>query len=129
MASEVKDRDMIVLRDTEDRGSIKVTDEVVMIIAGLAATEVEGVTAMNDNMTKEIISRLGINSLSKGVKITTVGSAVKIDLKISVDFGVSIPKVSQAVQERVKNAVETMTGLQVESVSVRIAGLNIDKNE
>jgi len=108
--------------------NVKISDEVIATIAALAATEVEGVAAMSGNITKDLISKLGMKSLSKGVKIELDNEIVEVYLALQVDYGYSIPKVSEAVQDKVKTAIETMTGLSVSGVNIRIASVNVDKN-
>lgn len=102
-------------------GEIQIADEVVAIIAGLAATEVEGVDSMVGNITNEIVSKLGMKNLSKGVRISMEGGKVSVALALNIAYGYSIPAVSGKVQEKVKNAIENMTGLEVSRVDVRIA--------
>lgn len=108
-------------------GEVRVADEVVAIIAGLAATEVEGVESMNGNITNEIVSKLGLKTLSKGVKVTVSESSVVVDLALCIKYGVEIPKVSAKVQEKVRTAIESMTGLTVSAVNVKIAGIGLEK--
>lgn len=108
-------------------GEVQIADDVVAIIAGLAATEVEGVYAMADNITNELVSKLGMKNLSKGVKVVVGENGVSVDLTLCLDYGYSIPKVCTKVQDKVKNAIETMTGLNVTEVNVRIASVNIEK--
>ncbi len=110
-------------------GQIQIADEVVSIIAGLAATEVEGVAFLGNNITNEIISRLGMKVLSKGVKVEIVDQVVSVDLVLHISYGYSIPSVSEAVQEKVKTAIETMTGLEVSDINVRIAGVDMGEQE
>ena len=112
--------------DIQSIGNVQIADEVVAVIAGLAATEVEGVNKMYGNITNEIVSKLGMKKLSKGVKILINQDIVDVDLKLVLDYGVNIAKVSEEVQDRVKSAIETMTGLNVEEVNIRIAGIQID---
>ena len=109
----------------EDVGQVQIADEVVAVIAGLAATEVEGVAKMSGNITNEIVSKLGMKKLSKGVKVTITGTQV-VTLNLVLSYGVSIPKTSQEVQDKVKSAIETMTGLTVSEVNIRIAGIQMD---
>ena len=101
-------------------------DEVVAIIAGLAATEVDGVESMAGNITNELVSKLGMKNLSKGVKVHVGENDVTVNLALNIKYGCEIPKVSAAVQDRVKTAIETMTGLEVSEVNIKIAGVNID---
>lgn len=109
-------------------GEVKVADEVVAIIAGLAATEVEGVSSMAGDITNEIVSMLGMKSLSKGVKVFVDATTVSVDLTLNLKYGYGIPDVCSKVQERVKTAIENMTGLEVTDVNVKIADVDIDKN-
>lgn len=102
-------------------GEIQIADEVVAITAGLAATEVEGVSSMAGNITNDIISRLGPKNLSRGVRVFMDNRKVSVDVALNISYGYSIPEVSAKVQEKVKNAIETMTGLDVAAVNVRIA--------
>lgn len=110
-------------------GQVQIADEVVAIIAALAATEVDGVEKMSGNITNGIISKLGMKSLSKGVKVQVVEGKVLVDLTLELKYGVSLPKVCRNVQERVKSAIETMTGLTVEEVNVKISGIAMQKEE
>lgn len=129
MTKEFEDKgNNYTIHENVNIGEVRVADEVVAIIAGLAATEVAGVSSMAGNITNELVSKLGMKNLSKGVKVTVNETSVSVELALNLDYGVGIPDVSARVQEKVKNAIETMTGLQVSSVNVRIAGVNIDKN-
>ncbi len=110
-------------------GQVQIADEVVAIIAALAATEVDGVEKMSGNITNGIISKLGMKSLSKGVKVQVIEGKVLVDLTLELKYGVSLPKVCRNVQERVKSAIETMTGLTVEEVNVKISGIAMQKEE
>ena len=107
-------------------GEVQIADEVVAVIAGLAATETDGVAKMSGNITNEIVSKLGMKKLSKGVKVTITGTQVDVTLNLVLNYGVSIPKTSQEVQDKVKSAIETMTGLTVSEVNIRIAGIQMD---
>ena len=109
-------------------GEVKVADEVVAIIAGLAATEVDGVSSMAGNITNEIVSRLGMKNLSKGILVEVLDDEVKVDVAINIDYGYSIPDVSSKVQEKVKSTIENMTGLTVAVVNVRIASVDMGDN-
>ena len=110
-----------------DYGQIKIADEVVGIIAGLAATEVKGVAGMSGGLAGGITEMLGRKNLSKGVKVEVGERETAIDLYIIVEYGVKIPEVAWEIQEGVKNAVETMTGLNVVEVNINIQGVNIEK--
>lgn len=121
--------DSNVIFEDKDFGEVQIADDVVATIAGLAATDVEGVYAMHTNITNEIVGKLGVKNLSKGVKITIEEGKVYVDLGITMKYGFSIPDTAKAVQEKVKSAIENMTGLEVALVDVRICGVNIDNME
>ncbi len=116
-----------VQRMVNDIGTIKITDEVVAIIAGIAAMEVPGVTSMSGGIAGGIAEALGRKNLSKGVKVEVGEKEAAIDLFIIVEYGYRIPEVAWTIQERVKNAVEDMTGLNVVEVNIHIQGVNIEK--
>ncbi len=106
-------------------GEVKIADEVVAIIAGLAATEVEGVASMAGNATRELVSKLGVKSLSKGVKVDVLEGIVTVSLALNLKYGYSIKNITMKVQEKVKTAIENMTGLEVADVNIRVAGVEI----
>jgi len=120
-----EDRKSIKIKEGE-MGEVKVAEEVLAIVAGLAATEVEGVSSMAGNITNELVSKLGMKNLSKGVRIETDEEGIRVAIAINIAYGYSIPEVSQKVQERVTNAINNMTGLKTESVNVRIASVDMD---
>ena len=113
---------------SDQLGEVKIADEVVAIIAGLAATEVDGVSSMAGNITNEIVSRLGMKNLSKGILVEVLDDEVKVVVAINIDYGYSIPDVSSKVQEKVKSTIENMTGLTVAVVNVRIASVDMGDN-
>ncbi len=114
---------------SDEKGQVQISNEVVTIIAGLAATEVKGVASMVGNITNELVSKLGIKNLSKGVKITIEDDAVNVDLALNLDYGFSIPKTCGQVQEKVKTAIESMTGLKVENVNIKIANVTMENGK
>ncbi len=128
MAKEHEDTMSYAIHDEHTIGEVQIADEVVAIIAGLAATEVKGVASMYGNITNELVAKLGMKNLSKGVKISVDGESVSVDLAINLEYGYAIPEVASAVQERVKSAIENMTGLEVSDVNIRIAGVDLEED-
>lgn len=110
--------------NTTDLGSIKIADDVVSIIAGLAATEVEGVAGMSGGIAGGIAEMLGKRNLSKGVKVEVGEKQAAIELYIIVRFGARIPDVAWKIQENVKKAIESMTGLEVMKINVHVQGVS-----
>jgi uncharacterized alkaline shock family protein YloU len=113
---------------SDEIGDIRVSEEVVAIIAGIAATEVEGVSSMAGNITNEIVSKLGMKNLSKGIFVEVLDEEIKVDVALNIAYGYAIPEISAKVQERVKTSVENMTGLTVAVVNIRIASVDMGNN-
>lgn len=105
-------------------GELRIANEVVAIVAGLAATEVEGVAGMSGGIAGGIAEMLGRKNLSKGVRVEVGEQEAAVDIFVVVDYGVRIPEVAWQIQESVKRAVETMTGLQVVEVNVHVQGVH-----
>uniref|UniRef100_UPI0040572B2C Asp23/Gls24 family envelope stress response protein n=1 Tax=Acetatifactor sp. TaxID=1872090 RepID=UPI0040572B2C len=122
------DNSTLVLKEEENVGAVQIADDVVAMIASLATTEVEGVSAMAGNITNELMSKVGMKNLTKGVKVDVFENNVTIDLAVTMEYGYNIPATCQKVQAKVKSAVENMTGLNCTDVNIRIAGVNM-KND
>lgn len=113
----------------QDAGAVRIADDVVSVIAGMAASEVEGIAGMSGGIASGLTERLGIKHLQRGVKVEVGEREAAIDLYVMVDYGARIPEVAQRVQERVKSAVESMTGLKVVEVNVHIQGVAFGDGE
>lgn len=124
-----EERTAHVVYTKDSSGQIVIADEVVAIIAGIAATEVEGVASMDGGWSGEIISRMGIKDLSRGVKLLIEDDHVSLDLSLNVKYGYSIPELSANVQDKVAQAIESMTGLNVLDVNIKIAGVVTNEND
>ena len=119
-----------IIEDSKTKvGSIKIADEVVGIIAGLAASETAGIAGMSGGVVGGIAELLGRKNLSKGVKVEVGEKEAAIDLFVVVEFGSKINEVALAVQENVKSAVENMTGLKVVEINVHVQGVIFQKEE
>ena len=123
------ERNIYTIQNDAGKGEVKIADEVVAIIAALAATEVEGVASMAGNITNELISRLGMENLSKGVKVDVLEGVVTVSLTLNLKYNYSVVEVSGKVQEKVKNAIENMTGLEVADVNIKVAGVEMENQE
>ncbi|MBR6267782.1 MAG: Asp23/Gls24 family envelope stress response protein, partial [Selenomonadaceae bacterium] len=110
-------------------GSIRIADDVVSIIAGLAATEIEGIAGMSAGLVGGIAEILGRKNFAKGVKVEVGEREAAVDLYIIVKYGVRIPDVALAAQENVKQAIETMTGLSVVEVNIHVQGVGFPEEE
>ena len=117
------------IQDLGGIGEVHIADEVVAIVAGLAATDVDGVASMAGNITNELVGKLGMKNLSKGVKVDILENIVCVDLALNIEYGYNILETSKTVQEKVKAAIENMTGLVVSDVNVRIASVEMEKEK
>lgn len=123
MGKEMNNEYKIQLENNQ--GEIIVADEVIAVITGLAAMEIEGVASMAGNATRELISKIGIKSLSKGVKVDVLEDVVTIEATLNLKYGYNVKDVSVKVQDKVKVAIENMTGLKVADVNIRVAGIEV----
>lgn len=116
--------------NVEIASNLTISEEVIGIIAGLAAAEVDGVSGMTLGFVDGINQMLGNNKkYTKGVKIELEGNDVTIDLYVIVKYGVKIPDVAFSIQNSVKNSVESMTGLNVKAVNINVQGVTFDKEK
>ena len=109
-------------------GTVQIADDVIAVIVGIAATEVEGIAALGDNITNELMNKVGIKNISKGVKVNIVENKIDVEVSLTVGYGYNIPATCAKVQEKIKNTVENMTGLKVTGVNVRIIGVDMQKD-
>lgn len=119
------DKKVVVLKDEENTGVVQIADDVVAMIASLAATEVEGVNAMAGTITNELMGKVGMKKLTKGVRVDILEGNVTVDLAITMDYGYNIPSTCASVQTKVKNAIENMTGLTCSDVNIRIMAVKV----
>ncbi len=111
----------------EENGNVNISDEVISVIASLAASEVKGVAGMCGGFGGGIVELLGKKNLSKGVKLTVTEKTVELDLSVIAEYGAKIPAVAWELQKKVKNEVEAMTGLEVSAVNISVDGVNVPK--
>ena len=125
----MEDEKNIQIEGNKSFGDVVIANEVLAIIAGIAATEVEGVHSMDGGWSGEFISKLGIKDLARGVKVQVREGEVKVDLSLNMEYGYAIPKVSDLVQDKVSASINNMTGLIVSEVNIRISGVVNKENE
>ena len=120
------ERGTYTLKEDDKLGAVQIADDVVAMIASLAATEVDGVSALVGNITNELMSKVGMKKLTKGVKVEVLEGVVSLELAIMIEYGHNIPQTCQNVQTKVKTAIENMTGLKVADVNIRVAGIEVN---
>ena len=125
----MEDEKNIQIERNNSFGDVVIANEVLAIIAGIAATEVEGVHSMDGGWSGQFISKLGIKDLARGVKVQVREGEVKLDLSLNMEYGYAIPKVSDLVQDKVSASINNMTGLNVSEVNIRISGVVNKENE
>lgn len=113
--------------DNGDYGKTVIANEVVAVIAGLAAAEISGVASMSSGLVDDITSTLGMKSSKRGVKVELVDDAAVIGISIVVNYGVRIPEVVQNIRSSVIEAVQGMTGLTVDEVNIYVQGVHLEK--
>lgn len=123
MSNDFENRSTHVIHENGQVGSVQIADEVIAIIAGLAAREVDGVASIEDRSANELAGKLGMKTAPRGVKVTVMDTSVSCDIALNLKYGCNIPELALNVQEQVKNAIENMTGLSVIDVNIRIAGI------
>ena len=120
-----EERNTYKIESDANLGEVQISDEVVAAIAGIAVMEVDGVSSMAGTQAKELIAKLGKKNLAKGVKVDILEGVATIDIALNLKYGMNIRKTTEKVQERVKTAVENMTGLTVADVNIRVAGVDM----
>lgn len=121
-----EERTNYTIKLDDNLGEVIISEEVVAVIAGLAAMDIDGVASMAGNTTREIISKLGGRSLAKGVRAEILENVTTITITLNLKYGYNIMDVSKKVQEKVKTTVENTTGLTVADVNVRVAGVEVE---
>ncbi len=128
--NEIKEEVLDTASEVEIASNLTISEDVIGIIAGLAAAEVEGVSGMTLGFVDGINQIIGSNKkYAKGVKVELEGNEVVINLYVIVKYGVKIPEVAFSIQTSVKNSVEGMTGLKVKSVNINVHGVTFDNDK
>lgn len=109
--------------ENNDLGKIEIAPEVIEVIAGIAASEVEGVAQMRGNFATGVVERLGKKNHGKGVKVELSEEGIKVDVYCSMQFGISIPSVAQKIQDNIRQALLNMTALETEEVNIHVVGI------
>lgn len=121
------DKNVITMESTDDVGQVQIADDVIAIIAEIATTEVKGVAGMGATLTADLVQTLSRKRTPKGVRVELNGSKVMLDITLIINYGEKIPEVTYEVQKKVKNSIEMMTGLEIVSINIRVAGVHFEK--
>lgn len=115
----------INLVEADEFGTVKIANDVVAMITALAVTEVDGVSDMVGTISNELMSMVGMKKQTKGVRVDIIEKNVSVDVAVNLLYGYNIPSICSRLQEKIKSAIETMTGLNVTDVNVRIVGIEM----
>lgn len=124
MSDEIKEVEL-----QEEVGSVTFNNDVIATIAGLAAVDIPGIAGMSGSIVSGVTELLGKKNLTKGVKVEVTEKDCKVNLTVVIEYGCKIPEVCENTQKSVKEAVETMTGLNVKEVNIYIQGVQVEKKE
>lgn len=117
------------MNESNGVGNVKISNDVVSIIAGIAASEIKGVIGMSSGITGGITELLGMKNQSKGIKVELNEKEASVDIFLVMEYGSDIAEVGRQVQENVKDAIENMTGLKVAAVNVNVQGIVVPKED
>ncbi|OHX48774.1 Asp23/Gls24 family envelope stress response protein [Cytobacillus oceanisediminis] len=110
-------------------GKVEIAPEVIEVIAGIAASEVEGVAQMRGNFATGVVERLGKKNHGKGVKVELTEEGIKVDVYCLMKFGVSIPSVAQKIQDNIRQALLNMTALDAQEVNIHVVGIMFENQK
>ncbi|GFZ88790.1 hypothetical protein GCM10010978_30380 [Compostibacillus humi] len=122
----MSEQPLLNVHDDSGLGKVEIAPEVIEVIAGIAATEVEGLYAMRGNFASGMAEKLGKKSHSKGVKVELTEDGISVDLYVILKFGVSIPYVAEQIQSNIRQSLKTMTSLEVSEVNVHVVGIHME---
>ncbi|MEC5422291.1 Asp23/Gls24 family envelope stress response protein [Virgibacillus sp. C22-A2] len=122
----MSEQPLLNVSDNTGLGKVEIAPEVIEVITGIAAAEVEGLYAMRGNFASGVVERFGKKSHSKGVKVELTESGILIDLFVVMNFGVSIPQVAQKIQSNIRQTLKNMTALEIDEINVHVVGIQMD---
>ncbi len=128
-SDDMSEQPLVNVSDNTGLGSVEIAPEVIEVIAGIAASEVEGLSSMRGNFATGVVERFGKKSHSKGVKVELTDNGILIDLFVVLNFGVSIPEVAQKLQTNIRNSIKNMTALEIAEINVHVVGIQMEKED
>ncbi|MUK87168.1 Asp23/Gls24 family envelope stress response protein [Ornithinibacillus sp. L9] len=123
------DQPLVNVSENTGLGKVEIAPEVIEVITGIAASEVDGLYSMRGNFATGVVERFGKKTHSKGVKVELGDNGIVIDLFVVLDFGVSIPEVAQKLQENIRQTLKTMTALEIAEINIHVVGIQMEKEE
>ncbi|GGA68074.1 Asp23/Gls24 family envelope stress response protein [Ornithinibacillus halotolerans] len=123
------EQSIVNMKENTGLGTVEIAPEVIEVIAGIAASEVEGLANMRGNFATGVVEKFGKKSHSKGVKVELTENGIVIDLFVVLEYGVSIPSVAQKIQANIRQTLKNMTSLDIVEVNVHVVGLQMEKEQ
>ncbi|MBM7584575.1 putative alkaline shock family protein YloU [Bacillus pakistanensis] len=128
--AETQNQSLLQMSEENDGlGKVEIAPEVIEVIAGIAASEVEGVSQMRGNFASGVVERLGKKNHGKGVKVELAEEGIKVDVYCIMQFGVSIPTVAQKIQDNIRQALLNMTALEADEVNIHVVGIQFENQK
>ncbi|MFD2208956.1 Asp23/Gls24 family envelope stress response protein [Virgibacillus halophilus] len=125
----MSEQPLVNVSENTGHGRVEIAPEVIEVIAGIAASEVEGLVSMRGNFATGVVERFGKKSHSKGVKVELTDNGILIDLYVLLQYGVSIPTVAQNIQTNIRQTLKNMTALDIAEINVHVVGIQMEKTE
>ncbi|MBT2214416.1 Asp23/Gls24 family envelope stress response protein [Virgibacillus dakarensis] len=125
----MSEQPLLDVSDDTGLGKVEIAPEVIEVITGIAASEVEGLSSMRGNFASGVVERFGKKSHGKGVKVELTDAGILIDLYVVLNFGVSIPEVAQKLQTNIRQTVKNMTALEIAEINIHVVGVQMDSKE
>lgn len=124
----MKDDSLLNVSNHNDLGKVEIAQEVIEVITGIAASEIDGISSMRGSFATGVVEKLGKKSHSKGVKVELTDDGIQIDLFVNLDFGVSIPTVAEKLQENIRQSIKNMTALEISEINVHVVGIQMEQD-
>ncbi|WP_106497182.1 Asp23/Gls24 family envelope stress response protein [Lentibacillus sp. Marseille-P4043] len=125
----MSEQPLLDVSDDASLGTVEIAPEVIEVITGIAASEVEGISSMRGNFATGVVERFGKKSHSKGVKVELTDTGILIDLYVVLNFGVSIPEIAQKLQTNIRQTLKNMTALEIAEINVHVVGIQMEEQE
>ncbi|MEW9674571.1 Asp23/Gls24 family envelope stress response protein [Lentibacillus sp. L22] len=125
----MSEQPLLDVSDDTSLGKVEIAPEVIEVITGIAASEVDGLSSMRGNFAAGVVERLGKKSHGKGVKVELTDSGILIDLYVVLNFGVSIPEVAQKLQTNIRQTIKNMTALEIAEINIHVVGIQMENRE
>ncbi|WP_163537741.1 Asp23/Gls24 family envelope stress response protein [Gracilibacillus sp. YIM 98692] len=119
---------LLRVSDPSHLGKVEISPDVLEVIAGIAATEIPGVSSMRGNIASGVVERLGKKAHGKGIKVELTEDSVLIDVFIVIDYGYSIPKIAEKIQHNIRHAITNMTAIDIKEINIHVVGVHLEQN-